>query len=61
MTSYALTLMGSMLELARADGVLAVAEFIWLKPVDRRLWYMLGSAGRQTPFVEVSGPSSHCR
>jgi intracellular multiplication protein IcmP len=57
--AYSLTLMGSMLELARADGVLAVAEFIWLKPVDRRLWYMLGSVGRQTPFVEVSGPFAH--
>ena len=57
--AYVLTLMASMLELARADGVLAVAEFLWLKPVDRRLWYMLGSIGRQTPFVEVSGPFAH--
>lgn len=57
--AYVLTMMSSMLELARADGVLAVAEFLWLKPVDRRLWYMLGSVGRQTPFVEVSGPFSH--
>lgn len=56
---YVLTLMASMLELARADGVLAVAEFLWLKPIDRPLWYMLGSVGRQTPFVEVSGPFSH--
>jgi len=56
---YVLTLMASMLELARADGVLACAEFIWLKPVDRRLWYMLSSVGRQTPFVEVSGAVSH--
>jgi len=57
--AYVLTMMSSMLELARADGVLAVAEFLWLKPIDRRLWFMLGSVGRQTPFVEVSGPFAH--
>ncbi len=57
--AYVLTLMASMLELARADGVLAVAEFLWLKPVDRRLWFMLNSVGRQTPFPEVSGPFAH--
>ncbi len=57
--AYVLTMMSSMLELGRTDGVLAVAEFLWLKPVDRRLWFMLGSVGRQTPFVEVSGPYAH--
>ncbi|MBX9586406.1 MAG: type IVB secretion system coupling complex protein DotM/IcmP [Gammaproteobacteria bacterium] len=57
--AYVLTMMSSMMELSRADGVLAVAEFLWLKPVDRRLWFMLGSIGRQTPFVEVSGPFAH--
>ena len=57
--AYILTLMASMLELARADGVLATSEFLWLKPTDRRLWYMLNSVGRQTPYVEVAGPFSH--
>lgn len=57
--AYVMTLMASMLELARTDGVLASAEFLWLKPVDRRLWYVLNSVGRQTPFVEVSGPFAH--
>lgn len=57
--AYMLTLMASMLELARTDGVLATSEFLWVKPTDRRLWYMLNSVGRQTPFVEVSGPFCH--
>lgn len=56
---YILTLMASMLELGRADGVLATAEFLWLKPIDRDLWYMLNSVGRQTPFSEVAGAYSH--
>lgn len=57
--AYILTMMASMLELARADGVLATSEILWLKPTDRRLWYMLNSVGRQTPYVEVAGPFCH--
>lgn len=57
--AYLNTLMASLLEIARADGVLATAEFLWLKPLDRRLWYVLNSVGRQTAVVEVAGPFSH--
>ncbi len=51
--AYVLTVMASMLEATRQDGVQATADFLWLKPTDRRLWYMLNTVGRQTPFVEV--------
>lgn len=57
--AYVLTVMASMLEAAREDGVQASADFLWLKPFDRRLWYMLNTVGRQTPFVEVAGPFAH--
>jgi intracellular multiplication protein IcmP len=57
--AYVLTVMASMLAAAREDGVQASADFLWLKPVDRRLWYMLNTVGRQTPFVEVAGAFSH--
>lgn len=57
--AYMLTFMASMLEAAREDGVQASADFLWLKPVDRRLWYMLNNVGRQTSFVEVAGPFAH--
>lgn len=57
--AYVLTVMASMLEAAREDGVQASADFLWLKPVDRRLWYMLNTVGRQTPFTEVAGPFAH--
>lgn len=57
--AYLYGVMASMLSLAREDGVLAVAEFIWLKPLDRPLWYMLSSVGRQTVFPEVAGPFCH--
>jgi intracellular multiplication protein IcmP len=57
--AYMLTVMAAMLAGARQDGVQASADFLWLKPVDRRLWYMLNTVGRQTPYVEVAGPFAH--
>lgn len=57
--AYLLTVMAEMLKAARSDGVQASADFLWLKPVDRRLWYMLNTVGRQTPFSEVAGPFAH--
>jgi len=57
--AYVLTVMAEMLVGARNDGVQATADFLWLKPVDRKLWYMLNTVGRQTPFAEVAGPFAH--
>lgn len=57
--AYVLTVMASMLAGAREDGVQASADFLWLKPLDRRLWYTLNTVGRQTPFVEVGGIFAH--
>lgn len=59
--AYMLTVMASLLQGARDDGVVPSSEFLWLKPVDRRLWYMLNCIGRQTPFSEVAGPFAHWR
>lgn len=57
--AYVLTIFATMLELARTDGVFASSEFLWLKAVDRKLWYMLNSVGRQTAVPEVAGPYAH--
>lgn len=57
--AYIGTLLASLLEIARHEGVLATAEFLWLKPMDRRLWYLLNSVGRQTVFVEAAGLYAH--
>jgi intracellular multiplication protein IcmP len=57
--AYVLTLMATLLELARTDGVLATASFLWLKPIDRTLWYMLNNVGRRAAFAEVAGPVAH--
>ncbi len=57
--AYVGTFMASLLEIGRSEGVLATAEFLWLKPVDRRLWYILNSVGRSTAVVEVAGLFAH--
>lgn len=57
--SFVFTVMASMLEGGRSDGVIGCAEFMWLKPIDRRLWFTLNSVGRQTPFTEVAGIFAH--
>jgi len=59
--AYLLTVLASLLQAARDDGVVPSSEFLWLKVVDRRLWYMLNCVGRQTPFSEVGGPFAHWR
>lgn len=56
---YELTVMASMLLLARSDGVFATSDFLWLKPVDRRLWFVLNAVGRDTPVPEAAGVFSH--
>jgi intracellular multiplication protein IcmP len=57
--AYVTTVMATMLAGAREDGVQASSDFLWLKPLDRRLWYTLNTVGRQTPFVEVAGVFAH--
>ncbi len=57
--AYVYTVMASMLELSRLDGVLASADFLWLKPVDRRLWYVLNTVGRQVAPSEIGGIFAH--
>lgn len=56
---YVTTVFASMLVGARSLGVIATAEFIWLKPVDRRMWYMLNSVGRATAVAEICGAFAH--
>lgn len=56
---YVTTVLASMLVGARGVGVIATAEFIWLKPIDRRMWYMLNSVGRATAVPEICGAFAH--
>lgn len=40
-------------------GVLAPATFLWLRAVDRNLWYPLNNAGRRTFNPEAAGAAAH--
>jgi intracellular multiplication protein IcmP len=57
--AYVYTVMASMIEQSREDGVVPTSDFLWLKPLDRKLWYVLNTVGRQTPFVEIAGVFAH--
>jgi len=57
--AYELTVMASMLELARYDGVLSSSDFLWLKPIDRKAWFVLNAIGRRTPVCEAAGVFAH--
>jgi intracellular multiplication protein IcmP len=57
--AYESTVMASLLELARHTGVVASADFLWVKMLDRRLWFTLNMVGRQTPSIEVAAPFAH--
>lgn len=58
---YVMTVMAALLSAARIDGVLATADFLWLKETDRQLWYMLNNVGRRAAFPEVAGAIAHWR
>ena len=46
----------SLYQYAREKGVLPTAEFIWLRPVNRRLFYLLNNFGRRSVWTEIAGP-----
>lgn len=46
-------------EAARTKVVLPTAEFIWLRPVNRQLWYLLNNLGRRTAWPETAGLWAH--
>lgn len=57
--AYIYTVVIGMMVAARDDGVFAASDFLWLKPYDRKLWYVLNCVGRITPYPEVSGIYAH--
>lgn len=53
------TVMARLLEAARTKGRLGTSLFIWLKVVDRTLWYSLNQEGGQCGWSEAAGPRAH--
>ncbi len=58
--AYETTAMLRSLSRARQEGgVLAPAEFLWLRGHDRTLWYPLNNLGRKSYHAEASGAMVH--
>ncbi|WP_234393739.1 secretion/conjugation apparatus DotM-related subunit, partial [Fangia hongkongensis] len=56
---YASTLLCELLNHARKSGIMPSASFLWLKKIDRSLWYALNSVGRKTYFSEGAAIVAH--
>jgi intracellular multiplication protein IcmP len=56
---YKQTVFSGLLNEARNDGVLSNGQFIWLKPLNRPLWFNMCSIGRKLPFPDCAGIWSH--
>jgi intracellular multiplication protein IcmP len=58
--AYRTTAMLGVLGWARSKGgVLAPAQFLWLRGVDRTLWYALNNLGRRSFHTEGAGAMAH--
>ena len=52
-------LMRGLLNARDEGGVLAPAQFVWLRAYDRELWYPLNNLGRQALHMEALGAHAH--
>lgn len=52
-------LMGLLAEARLRSGKLPPSEFLWLKPVNRQLWYALHQVGGDTSWCESNGVWAH--
>lgn len=49
----------ALLRRARRKGVLATSQFLWLRPLDRPLWYALNQCGGRAAWAEGFAPWAH--
>lgn len=58
-TSYVTVWLCALLMFARRKGVIACSQFVWLRPVDRTLWYSLNQMGGRAGWAEALGVWAH--
>lgn len=59
--AYSQNVIGATLNLARTKGKLLHANVLWLKPVNRTLWYVVCGDGGQSAYWEAAGPWAHAQ
>ncbi len=57
--AYVKTVFTEMLNQARRSGIVANSLYLWLKPLDRTLWYTLNNVGRKAIFTEAGAIHAH--
>jgi intracellular multiplication protein IcmP len=57
--AYIRTIFMELLTHARASGIVLNSLYLWLKPIDRQLWYTLNNVGRKAVFSEAAGVHAH--
>lgn len=57
--AYVYNVIATVFEECKLEGKIPPSYFLWLKSIDRRLFYTLHCVGRKLPFVEVSGIFGH--
>lgn len=57
--AYLYTVFTEMLVSARRSGIVANSLYLWLKPIDRSLWYTLNNVGRKAVFTEMGAAYAH--
>ena len=58
-TAFELPWFMALLTRARKKGVLASSQFLWLRPLDRPLWYALNQCGGRAAWAEGFAPWAH--
>lgn len=57
--AYVNTVMARLFEETKKTGIFITKYFLWLKPYDRKLYYMLNNIGRETAWIECAGIYDH--
>ncbi|MCF6768443.1 type IVB secretion system coupling complex protein DotM/IcmP [Thiotrichales bacterium 19S11-10] len=57
--AYTYTVFTGLLWGARSSGIVSTSSFLWLKPLDRELWYVLNNIGRRAVYAEAGAVHAH--
>ncbi len=58
-SAFTNTIFMELLTEARKTGIVLNSLFLWLKPIDRKLWYVLNNVGRKAVFIEGAAVQAH--
>jgi len=57
--AYTATIFMELLTEARKSGIVLNSLYLWLKPLDRKLWYVLNNVGRKAVYAEAAAIQAH--